>query len=53
MREAGMLLPLSSLPSGHGIGDMGKNGYELIDLLEKSGFHIWQILPLIKSLGIW
>lgn len=46
MREAGMLLPLSSLPSDHGIGDMGKYGYELIDLLEKSGFHIWQILPL-------
>ncbi len=46
MREAGMLLPLSSLPSGHGIGDMGRYGYELIDLLEKSGFHIWQILPL-------
>ncbi len=46
MREAGMLLPLSSLPSDYGIGDMGKYSYELIDLLEKSGFHIWQILPL-------
>ena len=32
MREAGMLLPLSSLPSDHGVGDMGKYSYELIDL---------------------
>ncbi len=46
MREAGILLPLSSLPSNYGIGDMGKYGFEFIDLLEKGGFHIWQILPL-------
>lgn len=46
MREAGILLPLSSLPSEHGIGDMGKYSFELIDLLKTGGFHIWQILPL-------
>lgn len=46
MREAGILLPLSSLPSDYGIGDMGKYSYEFIDLLEKGGFRIWQILPL-------
>lgn len=46
MREAGVLLPLSSLPSNHGIGDMGKYSFELIDLLNKGGFKIWQILPL-------
>jgi 4-alpha-glucanotransferase len=46
MREAGILLPLSSLPSDYGIGDMGKYSFELIDLLKKGGFHIWQILPL-------
>jgi 4-alpha-glucanotransferase len=46
MREAGILLPLSSLPSNYGIGDMGKFGFEFIDLLEQGGFHIWQILPL-------
>lgn len=46
MREAGMLLPLSSLPSNHGIGDMGKYSFELIDLLKAAEFRIWQILPL-------
>lgn len=46
MREAGILLPLSSLPSNHGIGDMGAYSYELIDLLKSGGFRIWQILPL-------
>lgn len=46
MREAGLLLPLSSLPSDYGIGDMGKHSYELIDLLKECGFHLWQILPL-------
>ncbi|MDF2871622.1 MAG: 4-alpha-glucanotransferase [Anaerocolumna sp.] len=46
MREAGILLPISSLPSSHGIGDMGQYSYELIDLLKQGGFRIWQILPL-------
>ena len=46
MREAGILLPLSSLPSNHGIGDMGPYSFEFIDLLKTGGFHIWQILPL-------
>lgn len=46
MREAGILLPLSSLPSEYGIGDMGKYSFELIDLLKSGGFRIWQILPL-------
>ncbi len=46
MREAGILLPLSSLPSNHGIGDMGAYSFELIDLLKLGGFRIWQILPL-------
>lgn len=46
MREAGILLPLASLPSDYGIGDMGKYSFELIDLLKSGGFRIWQILPL-------
>lgn len=46
MREAGILLPLSSLPSDYGIGDMGKYSFELIDLIKEGGFRIWQILPL-------
>lgn len=46
MREAGLLLPLSSLPSDYGVGEMGRYSYQLIDLLKEGGFSIWQILPL-------
>lgn len=50
MREAGILLPLSSLPSDYGIGDMGKFSFEFIDLLKRGGFRVWQILP-VNPLG--
>lgn len=46
MRQAGILMPLSSLPSRHGIGDMGEFSYQFIDLIRYSGVSIWQILPL-------
>lgn len=46
MKKAGILLPLSSLPSNHGVGDMGANSYYFIDMLEKVQGRIWQILPL-------
>ncbi|MEA4821687.1 MAG: 4-alpha-glucanotransferase, partial [Erysipelotrichales bacterium] len=39
-------MPVSSLPSNHGIGDFGENAYEFVRLIKKSGFKIWQILPL-------
>lgn len=46
MREAGILVPVSSLPSDYGIGDMGSYSYEFIDIMHKGKFQIWQILPL-------
>lgn len=46
MREAGLLIPVASLPSNYGIGDFGKESYHLVDLLKQAGFKIWQILPL-------
>lgn len=46
MRKAGLLIPVASLPSPYGIGDFGKSSYQLVDLLKKAGFKIWQILPL-------
>lgn len=39
-------MPLFSLPSRSGIGDMGESAYEFIKILKKSGVKIWQILPL-------
>lgn len=46
MRTAGVLMPLSSLPSKYGIGDMGSTGYAFVDLIKQSKSSIWQILPL-------
>lgn len=45
-RKAGILMPISSLPSNHYIGDFGEKAYDFIDIIKKSGFKIWQILPL-------
>lgn len=46
MRESGILLSVSSLPSRHGIGKLGKAAYEFVDFLAKSGTRYWQVLPL-------
>jgi len=45
-RSAGILLPVSSLPSPYGIGSFGKTAREWIDFLHKAGQSYWQILPL-------
>ncbi len=45
-RLAGILLPISSLPSPYGIGTLGKEAYDFVDFLEKSHEKLWQILPL-------
>ncbi len=44
-RAAGVLLPVTALPSRHGVGDMGPDAYRFIDMLAKSGASYWQILP--------
>ena len=45
-RKAGILLPVSSLPSAYGIGDFGAGAYDFINFLADSGQSIWQILPI-------
>ena len=45
-RGAGVLLPLFSLPSPHGIGCLGKCAYEFVDFLASAGQSVWQILPI-------
>lgn len=45
-RSAGVLLPLSSLPSEYGIGCFSKSAYEFVDWLKEAGQSYWQILPL-------
>lgn len=46
MRESGILLPISSLPSQYGIGCFSKEAYEFVDQLVASNQKYWQILPL-------
>lgn len=45
-KNLGILLPVSSLPSNHGIGDFGETSYRFIKWLKKSHYCCWQILPL-------
>lgn len=42
LREAGVLLHISSLPSGN----LGKDAFRFIDFLANTGARIWQTLPI-------
>ncbi len=44
--NAGVLLPIFSLPGHHGIGDFGESCFTFIDWLSKHHYRYWQILPL-------
>lgn len=46
MRAAGILMPIFSLPSPHGIGTFGKEAYRFVDFLKTAGQSYWQLLPL-------
>ena len=48
-RSAGILLPVSSLPSPYGIGAFGKAAYDWVDFLHEAGQRYWQILPLVPT----
>ena len=45
-RRAGVLLHPTSLPGAAGNGDIGHQAYRFIELLNASGFKVWQMLPL-------
>ncbi len=45
-RASGLLLHVTSLPSGYGIGDVGPSAFEWIDRLQEAGQSWWQALPL-------
>ena len=44
-RVAGVLMPITSLPSPYGIGTIGKEAREFAEFLANAGQSIWQILP--------
>lgn len=45
-RGAGVLLPVSCLPSDYGIGTFGREAYRFVDFLAAAGQRYWQVLPL-------
>lgn len=45
-REAGVLLPIQSLPAPYGVGDFGPAARKAAALIAQSGAKVWQILPL-------
>lgn len=45
-RSSGILLHPTSLPGGHGIGDLGDEAFRWVDFLAAGGQRLWQLLPL-------
>ncbi len=45
-RSAGILLPVSALPSRYGIGTLGRAAREFVDFLARAGQSWWQVLPV-------
>ncbi len=45
-RGAGVLLPVTALPSPYGIGTLGAAAYRFIDRLKQAGQTYWQVLPI-------
>jgi 4-alpha-glucanotransferase len=46
MRQSGILMHISSLPSPYGIGTFGREAYRFVDFLKEAKQSLWQILPL-------
>ena len=45
-RQAGILLPVSSLPSKYGMGSLGKAAKDWVDFLAAARQGFWQVLPM-------
>ncbi len=48
-RGAGLLLHVTSLPGGQGVGDLGPQAYLFADFLADSGLRWWQMLPVVPA----
>lgn len=48
-RDSGILLHVTSLPSKHGVGTLGKEAIHFIDWMKNAGLKIWQVLPLVPT----
>ncbi len=48
-RSAGILLPITALPSPYGVGTLGADARRFVDFLHEAGQRIWQVLPLVPT----
>lgn len=46
MKKSGILMPVASLPSRTGVGELGAEAEHFLQLLKENGIGIWQILPM-------
>lgn len=46
MRESGILMHITSLPSDYGYGTLGAQAFKFADFLYASGIKVWQLLPV-------
>lgn len=49
MRQAGILLHITSLPGKYGVGTLGQEAYDFIDYLASAQLKLWQVLPLFPT----
>ena len=46
MRQSGVLLHITSLPSRGGVGTLGQAAYDFVDFVKDAGMTVWQVLPI-------
>lgn len=49
MRRAGILMPITALPSPYGIGTLGSCARQFAEFLQEAGQSCWQILPICPT----
>ena len=48
-RYAGILLPITALPTPYGVGSLGKEAKHFVEFLAAAKQTIWQVLPLVPT----
>ena len=43
-RYAGILLPITALPTAYGVGSLGKEAKNFVDFLARAKQKVWQVL---------
>ena len=52
-RCSGILMPVSSLPGGYGIGSMGQAARDFVDFLALAGQSVWRATRILLTWISW